>query len=306
MVTSFQQVWEISYTVTRILSESNSPAEPLQAILDLLTQRLSWDIGQLWRADYDDIVLRYAACSSFHSENFTQFIAISKARTFAIGEGLPGTVWKLREPFWVLDVTAHDNFPRASIAKKEGVHTGVGFPVLIANRVLVVYEFFSREILQPDEQLISLFRSLGWQIGQFLDRIRAEEAVTSAHSHFRTLAAASVDGIITIDENSRIMFVNSAAEKIFGYTRAELQGAPLTILMPEYLRRVHENGIRRYGETGQRHLSWDGVELPGLHKDGSTIPLKIAFGEVTQFGKRLFSGYVRDLRAQKSKAASSS
>jgi PAS domain S-box-containing protein len=104
--------------------------------------------------------------------------------------------------------------------------------------------------------------------------------------------AASVT-VFTIDENSTILFTNSAIEELFGYTPAELIGAKLTIIMPEYLRHVHEHGLGRYIATGERHIAWDGVPLPGLHKNGTEIPLIISFGEFTREGKRVFTGFAK-------------
>src|SRR4051812_44365620 len=49
--------------------------------------------------------------------------------------------------------------------------------------------------------------------------------------------------------------------------------------MPEYLRHVHERGLAHYVGTGERHVSWDGIPLPGLHKNGEEIPLMISFSE---------------------------
>ncbi len=54
------------------------------------------------------------------------------------------------------------------------------------------------------------------------------------------------------------------------------------MLMPEYLRHLHKAGLSRYAETGNRHIGWEAVELPGLHKDGREIPLELSFGEFTQ------------------------
>jgi signal transduction histidine kinase len=71
-------------------------------------------------------------------------------------------------------------------------------------------------------------------------------------------------------------------------------GQDLTMLMPEYLRHVHRAGLGRYVETGKRHISWNAVELPGLHKDGREIPLELSFGEFTRNGQRYFTGIARD------------
>src|SRR5919197_427821 len=85
---------------------------------------------------------------------------------------------------------------------------------------------------------------------------------------FRIIAETASDAIITIDERSTILFVNDAAGRIFGYSVPEMLGQPMTMLMPEYLRHVHEQGLQRYIRTGQRHIRWEGIELPGLHKSG--------------------------------------
>jgi PAS domain S-box-containing protein len=111
----------------------------------------------------------------------------------------------------------------------------------------------------------------------------------------RVIADTASDAIITIDEQSTILFINRAAEKIFGYTRAELIGQSMTMLMPEYLRHLHRGGLKHYLSTGARHISWDAVELPGLHKDGREIPLELSFGEFAEDGRRFFTGIARDI-----------
>ena len=102
-----------------------------------------------------------------------------------------------------------------------------------------------------------------------------EETLSSLQQITRVVAETASDAIITIDESSKMIFINRATEKIFGYSREELIGESLTILMPDYLRHVHRAGLKRYLETGKRHLSWEAVQLPGLRKDGTEIPLVI-------------------------------
>src|SRR3984893_15302357 len=115
----------------------------------------------------------------------------------------------------------------------------------------------------------------------------------------RIIADTASDAIITIDEGSIILFVNGAAEKIFGYSRAELLGQSLTMLMPDHLKHVHRAGLHRYVETSQHHMSWKAVALPGLHKSGREIPLELSFGEFTENGRRFFTGIARDITGRR-------
>ena len=115
----------------------------------------------------------------------------------------------------------------------------------------------------------------------------------------RAIAETAADAIITIDTNSRILFVNRAATQIFGYTIEEMLNANLTMLMPEYLRHLHRAGFAEYIATGKKHVSWEAVELPGLHKRGNEIALELSFGEFHKDGQRFFTGIARDITRRK-------
>src|SRR6266581_5801227 len=112
---------------------------------------------------------------------------------------------------------------------------------------------------------------------------------------FRIVAETATDVIITIDEQSRILFVNAAVENVFGYPPKELVGREITILMPEYLRELHRTSISRYLATGQKHISWTAAALTGLHRSGREVPLEVSFGERVRRGKRIFTGFIRDV-----------
>jgi len=132
------------------------------------------------------------------------------------------------------------------------------------------------------------------------------DAIPSASDGFRDsvessriIAETASDAIITIDRSSRIVFVNRAATKIFGYLTEEMIGNDLTMLMPEYLRHVHRAGLQNYIDTGTRHIAWESVELPGLHKNGQEIALELSFGEFQSDGHKYFTGIARDITIRK-------
>ena len=112
---------------------------------------------------------------------------------------------------------------------------------------------------------------------------------------FRVVAETASDAIISIDHDSIILFANSAAESIFGYSLSEILGQQVTLLMPEYLRHLHKSAVQAYMTTGQKHMSWTGLQLTGLHKSGAEIPLEISFGEHVRDGKHIFTGILRDV-----------
>jgi PAS domain S-box-containing protein len=124
---------------------------------------------------------------------------------------------------------------------------------------------------------------------------RAADALRESEEHYRAVAEAATDAIITIDSDSTILIINPATERIFGYASEEMIGQPLTMLMPEVLRRLHTAGIVRYMQTGRKHIHWSAVQLPGLHKTGNEIPLEISFAEFTRDGRRFFTGIARDI-----------
>jgi PAS domain S-box-containing protein len=134
---------------------------------------------------------------------------------------------------------------------------------------------------------------------KLIESQRDKAAFRESEEHYRAVAEAATDAIITIDSASTILIVNAAAERIFGYSAAEMIGQPLTMLMPEYLRHLHKAGITRYMETGQKHIGWAAIQLTGLHKSSAEIPMEISFAEFINDGHRFFTGIARDISARK-------
>jgi PAS domain S-box-containing protein len=126
-----------------------------------------------------------------------------------------------------------------------------------------------------------------------------EEAAHENESRFNILAETATDGIISIDDQSTIRYVNPAAAHMFGYELAEMFEKNLASLMPERFRQLHLTSLRRYVTTGQRHIGWGGHELTGLHKSGREFPIEVSFGEDIRNGRHFFTGVVRDVTDRK-------
>jgi len=128
---------------------------------------------------------------------------------------------------------------------------------------------------------------------------KLEEISRKSEERYRMLAETAPDAIITINEESKILFCNPSVEKIFGYSPDELNGKNLTILIPNHLKNLHKTGINRYIKTGKPNIPWSPYELPGLHKNGNEIPLEISFSKFNKNGIIIFTGTIRDITDRK-------
>ena len=128
---------------------------------------------------------------------------------------------------------------------------------------------------------------------------RAEQELRDSEERHRVVVEAASDVVISMDENGAILLANAAALRVFGYDPTELIGKPLTVLMPECMRKLYEKAFNRYLATGERHINWHGTELTGLRKNGQEFPVEISFGELVKGGRRIFTGFVRDISEKK-------
>jgi len=103
------------------------------------------------------------------------------------------------------------------------------------------------------------------------------------------------DGLVVIDGRGTVRAFSAAAERLFGYTAAEITGRNVRELMPSPYREQHDAYVTRYLETGERRIIGSGRVVIGQRKDGSTFPMELAVGEVRGGEETLFTGFVRDL-----------
>ncbi len=179
---------------TRVLVESATLADAMPRVLEAVCASLDWVMGARWSVDPEAQVLRCEEMRVASPQALQELADASRRITFPRGVGLPGRVWSTGRACWIADVIHDPNFPRAPYAAKGGVHGAFGFPIIGPGGFLGVMEFFSTEIREPDEAVLRLFEGVGGQVGQFIERKRAEaelerakvaaEAATQAKSDF--------------------------------------------------------------------------------------------------------------------------
>ncbi|PYJ14437.1 MAG: hypothetical protein DME96_15860, partial [Verrucomicrobia bacterium] len=197
------------HTVTQVLAEAATLQEATAKILQAVCECLAWDVGALWSIDREAGVLRCVEVWHKESVEDSQFEAASRESTFMPGMGLPGRVWFSCEPAYIPDVVRDANFLRAPITACDVLHTAFGFPILLRGEVLGVMEFFSHEIRPPDQELLNMMATIGSQIGQFIERKRAEEALRKAQGEL-----AHVTRVMTMGEAAATPNLDEARDAI--------------------------------------------------------------------------------------------
>jgi PAS domain S-box-containing protein len=287
-------------SVTHSLAESASLHEAAPKILQAICEHLQWQVGALWYVDEQKKVLRCAEMYHPPGVQVARFEEISRARTFERGIGFPGRVWALGTAVCVPDVGKDSSFTRTAVADAEQLHGALGFPIVLTGAIVGVMEFFSHDIRQPNDELLQMMTAIGSQIGQFIERRRAEEALRERENQLRVVTDTTPALISYIDAEGRYRFVNRQYELWFGHTRHEIVGRTMT----EVLGPAAMDVLRPYVDAALRgeNVQFE-AEAPyrdgGIRWiDGQYVPDRLANGDV-----RGFYVFVMDISERKSAEA---
>jgi PAS domain S-box-containing protein len=173
------------HDVTRILADSRTLEQAAGKVLQAIGASLDWQFGAFWLLREEGDVLRCLETWHAPSMEFPEFEAVCRSWTYVPDLGLPGRIWKNRRPLWIPDVLKDTNFPRAPMAASEDLHGAFGFPVQFGERVFGVIEFFSRQVRQPNEALLQMVEAIGSEIGQFIERLRAQGELQRKNLHLQ-------------------------------------------------------------------------------------------------------------------------
>ncbi|OGU13110.1 MAG: hypothetical protein A2076_07485 [Geobacteraceae bacterium GWC2_53_11] len=210
--------------VSGILAESSSVEAAIPLVIESICRSIGWDLGGVWWVDQQENRLRLV--DSWHKPevNASGFVAASSARTFSIGEGLPGRVWESRQEAWIEDVLQDDNYPRKLFAAECGLRGAFAFPVTLGGAVVGVMEFYSQDVRTPDPAFLRVMTPLGSQLGQLIERKQAEKALRESERRFRETIENIHLIALELDCEGTIIFCNDFLLELSGWERNELIG----------------------------------------------------------------------------------
>ena len=211
--------------------------------------------------------------------------------------------------------------PQAALMKSAN-HLGrrsAAITVLLLAAIIALAVGFAKQVTQPVALITEKIRSfandkidaadlpvdssdevgeLARAFSDLIERLHLSKSnLSELSARFDSFVAASVDGVVIIDEEGIISAVNPSAVDMFGYEQEELIGQNVSMLMPEPHRSAHGGYIRGYRHTGKKNYIGTIRDERGRHKDGSIIPIALSISELPVGGGRIFAASIRDMTA---------
>jgi PAS domain S-box-containing protein len=159
-------------------------------------------------------------------------------------------------------------------------------------RIFVVSRWVKVSVGNPSRQIIVQTNN------DISDLKRTQADLAAREAHLRSILDTVPEAMVVIDSAGIISSFSTAAERLFGYSSSEVMGKNVKLLMPSPDREAHDGYLSRYLNTGERRIIGYGRVVSGLRKDGSIFPMELSVGEVAIDGKRIFTGFIRDLTSR--------
>ena len=276
-----------------------------------------------FRDDSGDISRWYGTSTDIHDRKLADEALKASERNFRqIVDCLPGLVCtmdetgqieQLNRPLleyfgktpeelknWRMTDAVHpDDLPEVIKTYTQSITTGASYDIEHrCRRADGVYRWFQVRALAVRDTENKI---CGWYVllTDIEDRKRAEDELRRSEERYRIMIDTASDAVVSIDEGGVIILANPATERMFGYSREALIGKDLKVLMTEAMREPFGAGLRRFLETGAKSVNWQGAEASAVRASGEEFPVEVSFGETSSKGRKVFTGFIRDISEKK-------
>lgn len=218
---------QLLLTTIQAVSEALDFETALGAMLCEVTQAIAWDYGEAWTPNPDGTALHLnRTCHNIQDLKLQHFAEISQSHTFACHVGLPGRVWASQQAEWIVDTsqTTVSMFLRSPNTFTAGLRAAFAVPIPLKGQVLAVLAFFKRSSNDVDPKLMQLVGAIALQLGGFMQRKQAEEALQQSNRALERLANS--DGLTQIA--NRRCFSDVLYQE---WKRCQREQAPLSLIL---------------------------------------------------------------------------
>jgi PAS domain S-box-containing protein len=282
-------------SLARAANEAITPEAAMGACLERICGYGRWVIGRvaLYRAGTPKTAPWRSIWHTADRKRFENLIVYSDLQPPHPGGGFLGRALREQAAVWVEDFTKLEGAERKAIMLQNGLRSGFVFPVIVRGDVVSVLEVLSPEPRQRDPLIIGAAQSIASHLARLVERDWAHEA----NARMAAIVESSRDAIVSRRLDGTILTWNPGAERMLGYTAAEMVGRNIREIIPAELHSSleHRQALFQQGEAVPGH------ETVRITKDGRRIdvatspaPLRNASGEIWAY-----STIIRDITQRK-------
>ena len=248
---------------TLALAQSLTVGEALSNVLRSLGESAQWDSGMVWMLDTRHSIL-HCQCQ-WHSSSLdaTELEEVSRQLSLEKGADLPGRVWAAGAPVWIRDIVSDTPgrmqfapTPRAPMAAKAGLHTVLCLPVFVHGAVQGVVELFTRDVREPSDDLLQTIVTVTAQLGQFIERKEAEQALEYQSRH---------DALTNLPNR---VLLQERMERALNATHGQDSSVALLLLDLDHFKEVNDTLGHHYGDLLLQQVS---LRVPAVLRDSDTL-----------------------------------
>jgi len=281
-------------SLARAANEAMTPEAAMTSCLELICTYGGWVLGRvaLYGGGGRTMPLR-SLWHTLNRERFASFIRVRNERIPDPRGVFMGRVMREQAAVWVEDLEQAPNFNRGDAPADHGLRSAFGFPIVARGEMVAIIEMFSEEPRASDPMIMGAAQSIASQLARIVDREWAHQS----NARMAAIVESSQDAILSRMLDGTIISWNPGAERLFGYTAAEIIGCNVgKIIPPELHVNIPDRRVRlARGEPIPAHetlrLAKDGRRI---HVSTSAAPIRDSSGEIWGI-----SSIVRDISAQK-------
>ncbi len=211
-----QERLNLQYQTANILARATSFGQAAPLLLQNTCRSLNWQMGEYWTVDetFNRLVLSHVWTED--DPELQDFASDSYGLTFGPGEGLAGRTWAEGQPIWVADLATDTGFKQLGKATRAGLVSALAFPLQSEARQFGVTVFFSTHPQVMDDTLMTTMIGVGSQIGQYIERRRAEEAVRQQNTYLTALHDTTLGLMGRLDLDELLQNIITRAGELVG------------------------------------------------------------------------------------------
>ena len=286
------RISELTAAIGVALTEGSSLAETLRLFTEAIVFHLNAAFARIWTISEDKTTLELQASAGIYTH-----LDGPHARV-PVGKFKIGLIAEERLPHLTNDVLNDPRVGDHAWALRERMVAFAGYPLIVEKHLIGVVALFARQHLGAET--MKALAAIANSIAVGIERKRSETALSISEARKTAMLETALDGIVTMDAQSRIVEFNPAAEAIFGRRREEVLGRSMPeLIIPLELRERHYRGMARYLATGAAVVLGNRLEISGLRADGSEFPVELAVNRIPAPGPVMFTATVRDITQRK-------